>query len=187
MHEIFHALGRWHEQSRPDRDLYIKIIEDNIQSGTHNQDCWMWNSLPTIYACFPSTGVESNFDVISSAFATTQGVSYDFFSIMHYSAYAFSRNGQPTIVPLDSSRSLNSLGQREGFSEGDLQHVKTLYCGECERETKQHTFSLPAPVSCSLFLTLTLPLFSFFPSSSLPLSSPFPFHFHSCQPKVASW
>lgn len=148
----------------------------------------MWNSLPTIYECFPSTGVESNFDVISSAFATTQGVSYDFFSIMHYSAYAFSRNGQPTIVPLDSSRSLNSLGQREGFSEGDLQHVKTLYCGECERETKTTHFFSPCP--CFLFPLShfnSLSLFFLPLLLSPPLSSPFPFHFHSCQPKVSSW
>ena len=138
--------------------------------------------------CSLSVGVESNFDVISSAFATTQGISYDFSSLMHYSAYAFSRNGRPTIVPLDSSLSLDSLGQREDFSEGDLQHVKTLYCGECERENKQ-----PHPFPFCLCLSLTLsslppppsyshPLFppphSYSVSFSLPL---FPFHFHKTQ------
>ena len=134
----------------------------------------------TYNTCSLSVGVESNFDVISSAFATTQGISYDFSSLMHYSAYAFSRNGRPTIVPLDSSLSLDSLGQREDFSEGDLQHVKTLYCGECERENKQ-----PHPFPFCLCLSLTLsslpPTLTLSPSLSPSSLST------SIKPKVANW
>ena len=32
-HEILHAAGVYHEQSRPDRDEYVKIHWDNIQKG----------------------------------------------------------------------------------------------------------------------------------------------------------
>ncbi len=41
-------------------------------------------------------GVENNFNIVSRSFVTTQGVPYDISSVMHYGAFAFTRNGQHT-------------------------------------------------------------------------------------------
>lgn len=99
-HEILHALGMWHEQSRCDRDTYVTINTANIQSGqSHNFD----------KKCSGNTSV----------FAYNEG------SIMHYDPYAFSANSLPTIT---SKRGLGYLmGQRSGLAQSDISTVNYIY------------------------------------------------------------
>ncbi|CAD7089224.1 unnamed protein product [Hermetia illucens] len=101
IHEFLHALGVHHQQSASDRDNYVTIQYANIQSGT-----------------------EGNFDKYSSSYVTDFGIGYDYGSIMHYDAYAFSKNGQKTIVTKDSSA---TIGQRNGLSSKDIAKIKAMY------------------------------------------------------------
>ncbi|XP_023349589.1 zinc metalloproteinase nas-4 isoform X2 [Eurytemora carolleeae] len=64
-HEIMHSLGFYHEQSRPDRDGYVKIVMGNVKSGK-----------------------EGNFERQSDA-STEMYDLYDWNSVMHYDTYAF--------------------------------------------------------------------------------------------------
>ena len=70
---------------------------------------------------------------------------------MHYSAYAFSRNRKPTIEPLDSRVSLRDIGQRNGFSNKDLQHALNLYCGGQKQGIVWFSASY---LTCSIHLTI---------------------------------
>jgi astacin len=102
IHEIGHTIGLWHEQSREDRNNFVKINYRNIQVGhAHNFNQQI-------------TDGDDYGD-------------YDYTSIMHYGAYAFSKNYKPTIEPLQPDV---TIGQRDGLSEGDILAVHSMYPSE---------------------------------------------------------
>lgn len=99
IHEIGHAAGLWHEQSREDRDSFVTIQWANIQTGMESQF---------------SQHISDGDDVGA----------YDYGSIMHYPRKAFSKNGNDTIVPADPSA---SIGQRTGLSALDKAAIAAMY------------------------------------------------------------
>lgn len=102
-HEFMHALGFYHEQSRYDRDDYVTINFDNILEGR-----------------------EHNFDKASETFTTTNGVSYDYWSVMHYGPYAFS-NGNGTTIDTTNPEFQSIIGQRLEMSPSDILELNLLY------------------------------------------------------------
>ena len=108
IHEACHALGLWHEQSRPDRDQYIEIVEENVQGDRLN-----------------------NFFKRNTYSVDYRGESYDYGSIMHYGPRAFSINRKPTLRVINQSeyerQGRPRLGQREGLSKSDVRQLNRMY------------------------------------------------------------
>lgn len=103
IHEFMHAAGFWHEQSRMDRDKYIRVHESNIIRG-----------------------MESNFQKMTPSQMDMMGTPYDPCSVMHYGKTAFSYNRKPTITTLDPALD-RCIGQRKGFSDIDFRKVNEIY------------------------------------------------------------
>ncbi|MBW6454620.1 MAG: M12 family metallopeptidase [Trueperaceae bacterium] len=107
VHEILHALGFLHEQARHDRDGFVAIQWDNIQSK-----------------------YKSQFE--RKSYAVDVGP-YDYGSIMHYHAFAWCKESAPgtcvgpTIVTIPPGV---PIGQRNALSAGDVAAINLLYPGE---------------------------------------------------------
>lgn len=111
LHEMGHALGMAHEQSRPDRDKYVKIHESEIKQGKAH-----------------------NFDI--SRGGDTERP-YDLLSIMHYEEDSFSVRGRPTITAKAKAYELYTdnpsefkyykMGNRVGLTQLDADQLSDLY------------------------------------------------------------
>jgi hypothetical protein len=100
IHEILHALGFNHEQSRPDRRKYIKIHWRNISlKNAHN--------------------------FFLSPFAKTYGT-FDLDSIMLYPSFnSFAKNPEKPTMSLRNGETFGA--QRKGMSDLDIEALEAFY------------------------------------------------------------
>jgi len=100
IHEFGHVLGLIHENQRHDRNNYIKVFPENIQTGSS----------------FPPRND-----------STDRGF-YDYRSIMHYGECTFSidRDNCPPLIAIETPDNVNIGGARE-FSDGDINTLNSMY------------------------------------------------------------
>lgn len=117
VHELLHTLGFRHQQGASDRDDYIRIVYENIVEGK-----------------------DKFFQKFSEEEFTQFGIEYDYGSIMHYAAKAFSKNGNDTIIPTKDPQAV--IGQRIAMSKKDIAKVNLMY--KCPVKSTQSIFNFQA-------------------------------------------
>ncbi|KAM9665242.1 LOW QUALITY PROTEIN: meprin A subunit alpha [Trichechus inunguis] len=103
-HEILHALGFYHEQSKTDRDDYVTIWWDEI--------------IP---------GYQHNFNTYNDSFITDLNTPYDYESLMHYTPFSFNMNAIVPTIAAKIPEFDSIIGQRLDFSAIDLERLNQMY------------------------------------------------------------
>jgi len=101
-HEIGHAMGFYHEQSRTDRDDYVNIMWDNIQEKPKH-----------------------NFNKAGSMNA--YGVKYDYSSVMHYGRNGFAKDYSKNTIETKDPLGQSLIGTRTGLSHMDILLANRMY------------------------------------------------------------
>ncbi|CAB4056245.1 unnamed protein product [Lepeophtheirus salmonis] len=146
-HEMLHILGYHHEQTRPDRDSYVKIHWDRIQRDSLN------NYFKNIYdnaavippKCQPLSNATTFDDCYSGFTIDTFGYAYDYGSVMHYGLADFQTSDNNTMDVLRFVPFGIEVGQRNGMTELDALKVKAKY--KCDQLSTLSTTTPPTQVT----------------------------------------
>ncbi len=98
VHEIGHAFGLMHEQSRRDRNNWLTVLYENVDNVNYLQFEQRTSSRDLGY--------------------------YDYGSIMHYSNSGFSLDGNADLETVPQGI---PIGQRTGLSAGDIDGISRMY------------------------------------------------------------
>jgi hypothetical protein len=102
VHEMLHAVGFDHEQNRPDRDQYLVVNLNNVDSTQRH-----------------------NFNPNARGRTYT---SFDYNSVMIYGEYSFSNNRQKTMYAKNGTP-LTDPYNKKGMTPSDAYQVKAHYTG----------------------------------------------------------
>uniref|UniRef100_A0A0N4Z1H3 Zinc metalloproteinase n=1 Tax=Parastrongyloides trichosuri TaxID=131310 RepID=A0A0N4Z1H3_PARTI len=128
-HETMHALGFFHEQSRYDRDQYLKIDFNNIEPN-----------------------MKFNFDVIGDDKSDTFGVSFNYGSAMQYGRLTFSKGKGNTMIPKNELY-LDSIGNSNRLQFLDYKQINIAYCKDkCKGEVQCANGGYENPNQCGTCL-----------------------------------
>ncbi|KAK1796292.1 hypothetical protein P4O66_008885 [Electrophorus voltai] len=103
-HELLHALGFYHMQSRQDRDDYVKIWLDQVIDG-----------------------LQHNFNKYDDSFVTDLNTPYDYESVMHYRPFSFNKDPNIPTITTNIPEFFNIIGQYLDFSEQDIVRLNRMY------------------------------------------------------------
>jgi hypothetical protein len=103
LHEIMHALGFIHQQSRQDRDQFIDVLWPNIEQKYWSQ-----------YAIVPESFMEGE-----------RGFAFDYNSVMLYQPSAFAISSDVLTMQTKGADSINP--SQDGISEADIKRINRLF------------------------------------------------------------
>lgn len=124
LHEMGHAVGMTHEHSRSDRDQYVTVHWEHVLEGEENHN-------------------------LAKEDTENHNIPYDYSSLMHYSVYAFSKDGEKTLEYKNTDYEF--LGLRENtLSFYDIEDITKAYkCTlECAGRECQNAGYLDHTCSC---------------------------------------
>ncbi|XP_062406194.1 meprin A, alpha (PABA peptide hydrolase), tandem duplicate 1 [Sardina pilchardus] len=103
-HELLHAVGFYHEQSRQDRDDYVNIDLAQVTDG-----------------------LQHNFNKYDDSFITDQNTAYDYESVMHYRPFSFNKDPNIPTITTKIPEFYNVIGQYLDFSKLDVLRMNRMY------------------------------------------------------------
>ncbi|BHF63145.1 Bone morphoproteintic protein 1 [Sparganum proliferum] len=123
VHELGHAMGFWHEQSRPDRDAYVEILTENIKNDR-------------LY----------NFEKKDQHEVDSLGEPYDYDSIMHYARNLFAKPGATETLRPRQCCPRPKIGHLSKPSAGDVRQMNKLYsCPSCGQTFLDNSATFASP------------------------------------------